>query len=213
MRDLLFLDLECLRYQAKVGSFEPVTFGVGVVVTCSTATQEFAFYKGDDLKALSTQLHAADLVVGCNLLFDFKVLRGAGVRLSGVRALDMLRPIALLVGGAMAPLDHILRGTFGWKPRLTLPQVYELTKRGDWLKAMEVCCNNVEGMRLVYHHVNEQGWLRVWRRSTTRANSSTIIRINVRWPSKPNITITPKEIRAIGFPIPARKKRKPRRPR
>ena len=106
----------------------------------------------------------------------------------------------MLAAGGMVALDHVLRGTFGWKPRLSLPQVYELTERGEWLKAMEVCCNDVEGMRLIYHHVKEHGWLRVWRRSTTRANSSTILRIKVRWPSKPNMTINPREIRAVGFP-------------
>ena len=81
VRDLLFLDLECLRYKAEVAAAEQVKFGVGVVVTYSTTTQEFAFHTGDDLKPLAKQLHEADLVVGYNLPSDFKVVRGAGVKL------------------------------------------------------------------------------------------------------------------------------------
>jgi hypothetical protein len=150
MRDLLFLALQCVRHhQARAGAIDPVTHSVGVVVTYSTATQEFAFFTGQDLKPLARQLHAADLVIGYNLSFHFRLLRDAGVRLTGLRALDMHRPIMLEAGGLVA-LGHILRGTFGWKPRLTLPQVCELNERGDWLKAMEVCCNDVEGMRLIY---------------------------------------------------------------
>lgn len=204
---LLFLDLECVRKIPKVGRGEQMESGVAVAVTYSTATQEFSFHTQDDLKPLAKQLHAADLVVGYNLPFDFKVLRGAGIRLTGVRSLDMLRPITLAAGGIVA-LDHVLRGTFGWKPRPSLPQMYGMNERDDWLKATEVCCNDVEGLRLIYHHVREHGWLRLWRRSATRANGSTIRRINVSWPSKPNITITPREIRAFGFPAKAGEKRK-----
>jgi len=92
---IIYFDLETQKSSDEVGGWSPVQIKLmklAVGVVWDSREQKYFTYREDEATQLADKLHAADLVVGFNVIgFDYTVLEGYGpFDLGKIKTFDML---------------------------------------------------------------------------------------------------------------------------
>ncbi|MBN1135236.1 MAG: ribonuclease H-like domain-containing protein [Anaerolineae bacterium] len=148
----LFFDVETQRTFDQVGGRHNIrALGLAAAVTYSTATGTFRHYTEESVADLLAEIHAADLVVGFNLLsFDYEVLRAYGP-LDPPRTVDMLDQIYRRLGFRIS-LDNLAKATLGVSKSADGLQAVRWYREGRIQEILDYCQQDVEITRRLYEY-------------------------------------------------------------
>lgn len=150
----VFFDVETQRTFDEVGGRHNTRkLGLAAAVTYSTADGAFHHYTEGAVADLITELKAADLVVGFNVLhFDYEVLRAyTDERLDRLPTVDMLDHIYRRLGFRVS-LDNLAGATLGTNKSADGLQAVRWYKEGRIQEVLDYCQQDVEVTRQLYEY-------------------------------------------------------------
>jgi len=148
----VFFDVETQRIFDEVGGRENVkALGLAAAVTYSSTTGAFRHYTEEYVDALLTELNAADLVVGFNVLrFDYEVLRPYGP-VNPARTVDMLDHIYRRLGFRIS-LASLAEATLGVCKSADGLHAVRWYKEGRIQEILVYCQQDVDITRRLYEY-------------------------------------------------------------
>ncbi len=152
--NVLFFDVETQRIFDEVGGRHNTRkLGLAVAVTYSTADEAFHYYTEQSVADLITELKAADLVVGFNVLkFDYEVLQAyTDAQLTKLPTVDMLEQIYKRLGFRIS-LDKLAASTLGIAKSADGLQAVRWYKEGRIQEILDYCQQDVEITRRLYEY-------------------------------------------------------------
>jgi DEAD/DEAH box helicase domain-containing protein len=152
--NIVFFDVETKRTFDEVGGRHNIRkLGLSVAVTYSTADGTFRHYTEERVADLITELRAADLVVGFNVLrFDYEVLRAyTDDPLDGLPTVDMLDHIHKRLGFRVS-LDSLAGSTLGTAKSADGLQAVRWYREGRIQEILDYCQQDVEVTRRLYEY-------------------------------------------------------------
>lgn len=175
--NIVYFDLESQKLFEDVGGRDPSQLLLACGVTWSTQRNEFAVYWEKDAAALVTELKAADLVVGFNIVnFDYEVLKpyAPAVNFRSFRSKDMLQDIFRALNFRLS-LDSIARATLGTTKTADGLQSVVWYRNGELEKVAEYCKADVDITRRVYEFGREHGFVHYYSRLGSK------LKVAVNW--------------------------------
>lgn len=175
--NIVYFDLESQKLFEDVGGRDPSKLMLACGVTWSTQRNDFAVYWEQDAAALVTELKAADLVVGFNIInFDYEVLKpyAPAVNFRSLRSKDMLQDIFRALNFRLS-LDSIARATLGTTKTADGLQSVAWYRNGELDKVAEYCKADVEITRRVYEFGRENGFVHYYSRLGSK------LKVAVNW--------------------------------
>ena len=148
----VFFDVETQRTFDEVGGRQNIrALGLAAAVAYSTAAGAFRHYTEENVDALLAELHAADLVVGFNVIgFDYEVLRAYGP-LNPSQTVDMLDHIYRRLGFRIS-LDGLAKATLGVGKSADGLQAVRWYREGRIQEVLDYCQQDVEITRRLYEY-------------------------------------------------------------
>jgi DEAD/DEAH box helicase domain-containing protein len=175
--NIVYFDLESQKLFEDVGGRDPSKLLLACGVTWSTQRNDFAVYWEQDAAALVTELKAADLVVGFNIInFDYEVLKpyAPAVNFRSLRSKDMLQDIFRALNFRLS-LDSIARATLGTTKTADGLQSVVWYRNGELDKVAEYCKADVDITRRVYEFGRENGFVHYYSRLGSK------LKVAVNW--------------------------------
>jgi DEAD/DEAH box helicase domain-containing protein len=158
---ILYLDLETQRSAEEVGGWHNAhLMRVALAVVYDSREERFETFGEADVAALIERLARAELVVGYNVRrFDYAVLRGYTSRnLEELPTFDMLDAVHQRLGFRL-PLGHLAEETLGAHKSADGLQSLAWWREGRVAEVEAYCRRDVELMRDLLRHAEEQGHL------------------------------------------------------
>ncbi|MEM9399770.1 MAG: ribonuclease H-like domain-containing protein [Verrucomicrobiota bacterium] len=158
-KNIVYFDLETQRSAQEVGGWGHINkMGMSIGVTYSTERESYQIYTEDQVDALVSELHRADLVVGYNIIrFDFAVLEPyAFFDFSQVPALDMLVSLEKTIGHRLS-LDAVAEASLGIGKTAVGTDALKWWKEGKIREIAEYCCYDVKATKLVHEYGVQYG--------------------------------------------------------
>lgn len=167
---LIVLDVETQRLAQEVGGWGNChLLGVSVAVTYNAATGLYRTYRELDLGNLFRELEGAGTVVGYNLLrFDYVVLQPyapPGFHLWDLPTVDLLDHLERRLGFRVS-LHTVATATLGRGKSADGVQAVRWFRQGLLDKVIAYCRQDVEVTYEVYRFGREQGFVRLWDRTS-----------------------------------------------
>lgn len=175
--NIVYFDLESQKLFEDVGGRDASRLMLACAVTWSTQRNDFAVYWEKDAAALITELKAADLVVGFNIMhFDYQVLRpyAPTTNFRSFRSRDMLQDIVRTLNFRLS-LDSIARATLGTSKTADGVQSVLWYRSGELDKVAEYCKADVDITRRVYEFGRENGFVYYYSRLGSK------LKVAVNW--------------------------------
>ena len=152
--NIAFFDVETQRSFDEVGGRHNIRkLGLSAAVIYSTGDGAFHRYTEETVDDLITDLKAADLVVGFNVLrFDYEVLRAyTDDPLDDIPTVDMLDHIHKRLGFRVS-LDNLAGATLGASKSADGLQAVRWYKQGRIQEILDYCQQDVEVTRQLYEY-------------------------------------------------------------
>ena len=152
--NVVFFDVETQRSFDEVGGRHNIRkLALSAAVTYSTAEGTYKHYTEEAVGDLITELKAADLVVGFNVLnFDYEVLRAyTDDPLDDIETVDMLAHIHKRLGFRVS-LDNLASTTLKTSKSADGLQAVRWYKQGRIQEILEYCQQDVEVTRKLYEY-------------------------------------------------------------
>lgn len=175
--NIVYFDLESQKLFEDVGGRDPSKLLLACGVTWSTQRNDFAVYWEKDAAALVTELKAADLVVGFNIInFDYEVLKPYAPTLNfrSLRSKDMLQDIFRALSFRLS-LDSIARATLATTKTADGLQSVIWYRNGELDKVAEYCKADVDITRRVYEFGRDNGFVYYYSRLGSK------LKVAVNW--------------------------------
>jgi RNase H-like protein len=160
-RNIVYFDLETQKSAEDVGGWHKIRdMRMSIGVTFSTARQQYAIYREQEVDALLRELQRADLVVGFNnLRFDYEVLNYYTVfELNQIPTLDVLVELQRKLQHRLS-LDSVASATLGVEKTAEGLQAIRWFREGRLMDIAEYCCYDVKITRLVHEYGAAHGQL------------------------------------------------------
>jgi DEAD/DEAH box helicase domain-containing protein len=159
--DVVFFDLETQFLADEVGGWgQKAAMKISVAVTYSSREGRFRQYTEGQIPELLRQLHAADLVVGFNVInFDYAVLQAyTPLDLSKLRTLDMLVEVTRSLGHRLK-LDTLAQATLNAEKSADGIQAVKWWREGNLGDLLAYCQKDVEITRDLWEFGRKHGYL------------------------------------------------------
>lgn len=175
--NVVYFDLESQKLFEEVGGRDASKLLLACGVTWSTQRNDFAVYWERDAAALVTELKAADLVVGFNIIhFDYEVLKpyAPSTNFRSLHSRDMLQDIFRALNFRLS-LDSIAKATLGTAKTADGLQSVSWYRNGELDKVAEYCKADVDITRRVYEFGRDNGFVYYHSRLGSK------LKVTVQW--------------------------------
>lgn len=162
MRNIVVFDVETQYLADEVGGWDNIRdMRLAAAVTYNAGEDIYREYTEQEVDRLIAALHAADLVVGYNVLrFDYEVLSAyTDECLSDLRTVDMLRDLYETLGWR-PKLDNVAAATVGETKSGDGLQAVRWFREGKLDKVIAYCRRDVEVTWKLYEFGRHNGYVR-----------------------------------------------------